>query len=66
MEQTIEVGSISFFVANPIYGEVKLSDEDSETLAKEFEDEFVIDSQSLRQVIHSQSHLLNGRLVVLT
>jgi hypothetical protein len=40
MEQTIEVGSISFFVANPIYGEVKLSDEDSETLAKEFEDEF--------------------------
>ena len=40
MEQTIEVGSISFFVANPIYGHVQLSDEDSAILAKEFEDEF--------------------------
>jgi len=40
MEQTIEVGRISIFVANPIYGNVELSYGDSEILAKEFEDEF--------------------------
>ena len=34
------MGSISFFVANPIYGNVELSKEDSAILAKEFEDGF--------------------------
>jgi len=40
VEKTIEVGGISFFVANPIYGNVELSKEDSAILAKEFEDGF--------------------------
>jgi len=39
MEKIIEVGSISFFVVDSIYGEKRLSDEDAEILAKELENE---------------------------